>query len=251
MSEHQKFTFVDLPKSAVVNSNVHSDNEDVEQIINEVVVEHLSNIVEEEPVPHDEILVPKIDAPPPIKEEEEKDNIHHQVNLEEIKKEEYEKALASAKAMYDPLIEAKEKDKNFSDLLYEKLSSIVPEIDFESQITKVSAESISGIARKLHLILPANFEEILSKGLIEKLKKFYKEGQIILTINPGRYEICSELLQSDSMPAKFKDNFQIVKDDTLGLDDCKIEWSDTCLEYNQEQLASEIDKIIEQLKSTK
>jgi hypothetical protein len=248
MSEHQKFIFADFPKSAVVNSNVHSTNADVEEIINNVVAEHLSNIVEEESADHDEEQIPETDTS--ISEDVEV-NAPSQVNLDDIRKEEYEKAMASAKAIYDPLIESKEKEKNFSGLLYEKLSSIVPEIDFESQITKISAESIAGIAKKLHLILPANFEEIINKGLIEKLKKFYKEGKIILTINPGRYEICSELLQSESIPEKFKDNFQIVKDESLGLDDCKIQWNDTSLEYNQEQLSSEIDKIIEQLRSTK
>lgn len=249
MSEHQKFIFADLQKSAVVNSNVHSDNDEVAEIINNVVVEHLSNIVDEESEQHD--VGALSETPAPNQNEDDENNTPIQVNLDDIRKEEYEKAMASAKAMYDPLIEAKDKEKNFSDLLYEKLSSIVPEIDFESQITKISAESISGIAKKLHLILPANFEEIISKGLIDKLKKFYKEGVISLTINPARYEICSDLLQSDSIPVKFKDNFQIIKDEALGLDDCKIQWNDTCLEYNQEQLASEIDKIIEQLRSTK
>ncbi|CAN0593559.1 unnamed protein product, partial [Ectocarpus sp. 12 AP-2014] len=120
-----------------------------------------------------------------------------------------------------------------------------------AQIAKVSAEEISSIAKKLHLILPANFEEIISNGMIEKLKSFYKGGSIVLTIHPDRYDFCTELLQSNEIPSKFKENFQIIKDDKLGMDDCILDYHETRLEYNQEQLPVEIDKIIEQLNSAK
>ncbi len=86
--------------------------------------------------------------------------------------------------------------------------------------------------------------------MFEKLKNFYKEGLITLTIHPDRYAFCTEVLQSDEIPSRFKDNFQIIQDDKLNKDDCSLEWLDTRLEYNQEQLSAEIDKIIEQLKST-
>ena len=87
--------------------------------------------------------------------------------------------------------------------------------------------------------------------MIEKLKSFYKDGSIVLTIHPDRYDFCTEVLQSDAIPSKFKENFQIVKDDKLGLDDCILDYDETRLEYNQEQLTAEIDKIIEQLKSAR
>jgi len=138
---------------------------------------------------------------------------------------------------------------DFSELLRQRLSSIVPGEGIDSQISKISAEAISSIAKKLHLILPSDFEEIIRNGLIEKLRNFYKEGDITITIHPERYDFCKEVLQSDTIPSKFKDNFQIVKDDKIGEDDCRLEWADTKLEYNQEQLTTEIDKIIEQLKS--
>ena len=75
-----------------------------------------------------------------------------------------------------------------------ELSLIVPQQNVDTQIAKVSAESISSIARKLHLVLPANFEEIVIGGLIAKLKKFYKEGEITITVHPDRYDFCQEIL---------------------------------------------------------
>jgi flagellar biosynthesis/type III secretory pathway protein FliH len=255
MSKHQKFVFEELSKAAVVNSTIYSDDPVTQEIINNAVVTHLSNIVEAPDKTADPSLSTEnsveINAADNLVDELVKEKNEPDVNIEDIRKEEYEKAMADAKAMYEPLIAEGKKEKNFSDLLNAKLGSIVPEVDLEFQIATVSSEAISAIAKKLHLILPVNFDEILTKGMIEKLKTFYKEGQITLIINPLRYETCVELLKSDSIPSKFKDNFQILKDESIAPDDCKIEWNDTCLEYNQEQLSLEIDKIIEQLRSTK
>lgn len=173
------------------------------------------------------------------------------IDIEAIKAEFYQKGLEEAKAKYETIISGKDSDNDLAKKLSEKLSLISQGVDIDAQIAKVSAEAISSIAKKLHLILPANFEEIISNGMIEKLKSFYKEGSIVLTIHPDRYDFCTELLQSDEIPSKFKENFQIIKDDKLGMDDCILDYHETRLEYNQEQLTVEIDKIIEQLNSAK
>lgn len=47
MSKHTKFELEELPKSAVVNSNVHSQDQEAMQLINEVVTEHISKIVDD------------------------------------------------------------------------------------------------------------------------------------------------------------------------------------------------------------
>lgn len=131
--------------------------------------------------------------------------------------------------------------------LLKNLSEIVPAANFDEKVAKLSAEAISGIAKKLHLVLPVNFEEIICKGLIDKLNKFYKEGIIVIKIHPERYDFCSQILQLDEIPAKFKGNFKIEKDNKLTSDDCIVEWNDTILEYSKEQLSEEIDIIIERL----
>jgi flagellar biosynthesis/type III secretory pathway protein FliH len=244
VSEHKKFELEELPKSAVVNSNAHSQDEETMQLINEVVTEHISKIVDDVNIgePLDEI----------------KKNLNNEsvvastdpiIDVEQIKLESYNRGLEESKSKYEPMLTKLNENNNFFELLHQKLSSILPEEKIDSQISKISAESIAGIAKKLHLILPSNFEEIIRVGLIEKLKNFYKEGNITITIHPRRYDFCKEILQSDTISSKFKDNFQIVKDDKIGEDDCRLEWADTRLEYNQEQLTAEIDKIIEQLKS--
>lgn len=256
MSEYRKFKFIDLPKSAVVNSTVYSNSREIDDIINNAVAEHLNNIVgsdssldESDNEQRQSAAEEKV-----IDENLENHNIDdHEadMDIEAIRQEEYEKAMSEAKALYEPMIADKIRDQDLAALLQQKLTAIIAEVDIDSQIAKVSAEAISGIARKLHLVLPANFEEIVTKGLIDKLNKFYKKGKITLTINPARYDVCLRLLELESIPSKFKDGFEIIRDDKLGIDDCRVEWQDTCLEYNQEQIAAEIEKIIEQLKSAK
>ena len=246
-TEYKKLELEDLPKAAVVNSTVHAQNQEVEELIHEVVSDHLSKIVDED-VKNDmessQEIAKEIDESSEVPQESEV-----KIDVDAVKEEYYQKGLEEAKVKYEAMLAESGSDADLSEKLAQKLAMISPELDIDSQVTKVSAESISGIAKKLHLILPANFEEIISNGLIEKLKSFYKEGKIALTIHPDRYDFCTELLQLDSVPSKFKDNFQIIKDEKLGMDDCVLDWNETRLEYNQEQLAAEIDKIIEQLKS--
>jgi len=244
MAKYEKFVLEALPRNAVVNSSTYNKEVEVDDIIVSVVADHISKIVDidasdsvlSEQITSAEVLNPNLLSPETI---------------EKIKQEAYALGAEEARAKYETIIEELKNKKNLSDLLHEKLSSIQLVADLDSQIAKVSAESIATIAKKLHLILPVNFEEIISQGLLEKLKKFYKEGKVTLTIHPDRYDFCTESLRSDSIQGKLKDNFQIIKDTSVGIDDCKLEWADTCLEYNQAQLVSEIDKIIEQLGTAK
>lgn len=255
--KYEKFELEELPKSAVVNSLVHAKNQEVDELINEAVSEHLNKIIDEEDQDSEkssELAKKSIDdslEPRNILLEENIQEQELEIDIEAIKAEFYQKGLEEAKAKYETIISEKDSDNDLSKKLSEKLSLISQGVDIDAQIAKVSAEAISSIAKKLHLILPANFEEIISNGMIEKLKSFYKEGSIVLTIHPDRYDFCTELLQSDEIPSKFKENFQIIKDDKLGMDDCILDYHETRLEYNQEQLTVEIDKIIEQLNSAK
>ncbi len=168
-------------------------------------------------------------------------------NIEEIKRIEFEKGFKEAENKYKKIQENEEKDSAVAEKLLEKLSQLKPEEEFDLKVAKLSANSISLIAKKLHMILPVNFEEILYNGIIEKLSKFYQEGIISVMVHPYRYDACSKILQSESIPAKFKGNFKIVVDDKLYENDCKVTWQDSHLEYSMEQLSEEIDKIIERL----
>lgn len=254
-TKYEKLELEDLPKSAVVNSNMHLDDEEQEQevqeLINDVVSEHLSKIVEDDDDADKEIIEKTVDdsLENNDNDEEKVNKPSEEVDIEAIKKESYERGLSDAKSEFEAVIADKSLQDGMVEKLVEKISEISPTIDFDAQIAKITAESISGIAKKLHLILPVNFEEIIVKGLIEKLNSFYKEGTVTLTIHPEKREFCDKILQSDLITSKLKDKFNIIEDEKLAADDCILDWNETRLEYNQEQIRDEIEKIIKQLGS--
>lgn len=253
MSKYEKFQYDDLPKSAVINSGFCQNESEVDKLILDAVSEHLTKIIDEEPVNQDEI--PEIDEQnESIDKILDNDNIRQEisdpVDLESIRKSAYDDGYKEAKEHYEQQIQSLNADNSFVNLVIEKLNAVVPSVELDKQLTKVSAEVLADIAKKLHLVLPVNFDEIIRNGLFEKLKNFYKEGDITLTVHPDRYEFCTEVLQSEQIPFRFKDNLHIIKDENFSKDDCRIEWQDTRLEYNQEQVSAEIDKIINQLRST-
>jgi flagellar biosynthesis/type III secretory pathway protein FliH len=240
MPKYEKFIFQDLPKSAVVNlyNKQISSDPYKEEIINTVIAHHLNTIMTDDKENiHKELA------------KDEQDTQKIEIDIEQIKLDCYNKGLDDARAQYEPIINGLQADSSFAELLEQKISEISNKSDIDAQIAKLATQVITGIAKKIYLILPIDFEQILRLELLARLKKFYKEGQIRLIINPNRYDFCINILQSEHLAANLKENMRIIKDDQIGMDDCKLEWDNTCLEYNQDQLSTEIDSILEQLKS--
>ncbi len=252
MSKYEKFQYDDLPKAAVINPGFFQDESEADKLILDAVSEHLTKIIDESVNQSETLEIHEQNES--IDKILDNDNIPQEisepVDLESIRRSSYDDGYKDAKEQYEKQIHSLNADNSFVNLVIEKLNAIVPGVELDKQLTKVSAEVLADIAKKLHLILPVNFDEIIRNGLFEKLKNFYKEGDITLTVHPDRYEFCTEVLQSGQIPFRFKDSVHIIKDETFSKDDCRIEWQDTRLEYNQEQVSAEIDKIINQLKST-
>ncbi len=153
MSKHEKFELEDLPKSAVVNSTFYNEESEVDKLINEVVTEHLIKIVEDNSTNND------LESKKSIDESSESINMHPEsgkesIDIDFVKQEAFAKGYDEAKLNYEKQLEELTSENKFADLFKEKLQSIVPAVEIDSQIAKVSAEAIAGIAKKLHLILP-------------------------------------------------------------------------------------------------
>lgn len=255
MSNLEKFSFLEFHRSSVVNSRPYFESDEAspfESIVRGVVAEHVSKIVPEET--SDIVEDTKEQDNSSSNEDEvvsEKESVNLQeppVNIKADLEAEYTRGFNDAKLEYEKQIKDLSSARSFESLLETKISAIVPEINVEDQIVKFSAEAISSIARKLHLILPVNFVDVITRGIIEKLNSFYKEGNITLIIHPNKYSFCLELLKLDLIPDKFKGKILVEQDESFSPDDCIVKWSDTKFEYSKEQLSLEIDKIINQLK---
>jgi len=234
MKKYQKFIFQELTRSMVVNlSEAQEVDHDKEEMINNVITQHLTSIVHEEQASNNYDL------------NEEKEQNH---DIEAIKDSSYKQGAEDAKLHYESIINELRLDNNFANNLCQKIEEIALQGNINPQISKLYAQIIASIAKKIYTVLPVDFELMLKEELLARLKKFYKEGQIKLIINPSRRDFCIKILDSENLPAKYLENFHIIEDDKLEHNDCKLEWFDTSLEYNQEQLNTEIDTILEQLK---
>ena len=87
------------------------------------------------------------------------------IDIEAIKAQEYQRGFAEAQAKHAEEKELAERqdasDNELAVLLQNRLSKIVPSADLDKKVAKLSSEAISGIAKKLHLVLPVNFQEII------------------------------------------------------------------------------------------
>ena len=238
MTKYEKFIFQELPKNSVVNSHDNQEIDYQDELINQVITQHLQTIVPGATEEEDTAL----DA-------DEEIEIDEDVSIDEIKNASYNQGLDDAKASYEKVISELQTDNNLAELLRDKLAEITSDINLDLQIAKVTSQIISNIAKKIYLILPVDFEQILKSELLQSLKKVYKEGQISLTVNPSKYDFCKNILQVESLPAKLKENIHVIEDDSMDADDCKLEWENTSLEYNKQQISEEIEKILGQIKT--
>lgn len=235
MTKYEKFLFQELPKNSVVNAHDNQEMDYKDELINHVITQHLQTII------------PGADEG--IEEEETEEELEKESTIDEIKAESYNQGLNDAKANYEKVISELQINNNLVEVLHEKLSEISSDINLDLQVAKITSHIISNIAKKIYLILPVDFEQILKSELLQSLKKIYREGHISLSVNPSKYDFCKNILQIESLPVKLKENISVIKDEDMEADDCKIEWENTSLEYNKQQIAIEIEKILEQIKT--
>lgn len=234
MTKHSKFIFQELPKNQVVNLyDIHEIDCEKDDLINQVIAQHLQTIVTDD----NHIL------------DNGKDSLEG-VNLEELKSEYYNKGLDDAKASYEKIIHELRIDNNLAENLAQKISSIVPDVKFDRQAVRLALEIISNIAEKLHLMITVDFEQIIRNEIIQCIKKYYKEGQVTINVNPEKYDLCKNIFELENLPLKLKNNIQIIPSDDIAINDCKLSWSETSLEYSQSQIAQEIDEIMQKIKNS-
>jgi flagellar biosynthesis/type III secretory pathway protein FliH len=110
------------------------------------------------------------------------------------------------------------------------------------------ANMVAAMAKKLQLMIPVDFESIILGQMAPILTKYYKNGAIMIYVNPERVDYCNNLVKIKELPLNMAENIKIISDDAISYNDCKIEWQDAMLQYNQEELALEIEKILANLK---
>jgi flagellar biosynthesis/type III secretory pathway protein FliH len=226
MKEYQKFVFQDFPKSAVVHTAESSDSNEQDQAIADVVIEHLENVTK--PAEED-----KVEESP--------------IDLTQVRAESYSLGYNDAKMELEPLIEKLKTEFRISELLEDKISKINPKPNLEEEVLNCVIDIIKGIATKLYLLLPRNFEGIIKNEVLDLVKRVHKSGKITIRVHKDQFEYCSNIINSFSEEYKAYDNIDIVIDEDLGNNDCIVDFDDTRIEYSQERIATEIDNIVTKL----
>lgn len=210
----------DVPDVELSEIKTHSFSEDG-QMLEEVA-----------PMPKQEVAAPAIP----------------EMDMEKIKEESYQKGYKEAEALFAPKIEAQQADESLHKLLQDKLTAIDSDKDLNSEIFEAGSGLIAILAKKLHLSVPADFEAIILGEMVPVLNKYHKKGKVIVRVNPERVDYCNNLFRIGELPEALLENIELVSDETVAANDCSIDWQDATLEYNQEDLLTEADNILEHLK---
>ena len=236
--EYSKFEFRDFGKGAIVVRAPRKDESEaqLEQIVNDVVVDALQ-----------ENIALRNEAKDDSKEDDAEEE-EPKVDIEAIRGESYKNGYDDAKIYFEPLLKAVKEDEGLVQSLKDKIESIVPVVDMQDQMFKLSVKALETIAKKLHLAIPTDFEKIVLGEMMSILNKYYKTGAITITVNPERVDYCQNLLKLNTLPARIVDNVRIVAEETVGRGTCTLNWNETELEYSQEQIMQDTDAILEHLK---
>jgi flagellar biosynthesis/type III secretory pathway protein FliH len=171
-----------------------------------------------------------------------------EIDIEKIKEESYQRGYKEAESLLTPKLETKVAEDNLHNLLKEKLSATPPSADLGNSMFEIAAGLIAILAKKLHLAVPADFEAIILGEMMPIINKYYKKGKVIARVNPERVDYCNNLFRIGELAERLSENIELVPDEGVAKNDCSIEWDAARLEYHQEDLLTEADKILDHLK---
>lgn len=262
--QHAKFEYPDLRKGAAIVQHSPPSSFDTtefhqEKIINEAISEHFAeNLTSGGDI--DDIKTHKIDAEPEVDLEIKThpfseagisldDNNSDIRDIEKIKEEQYQKGYKDAEALLTPKLEANKLDENFLNEFKKKLSAFEHKPSLDSKLFEMMSGLIAILAQKLHLSIPPDFEAILLGEIVPVLNKYYKKGKVIISVHPERVDYCNNLFKIGKLPKKLMENIELVSEEKLPKNNCSVKWEDATIEYNQEDLLIEAEKILDHLKT--
>lgn len=225
-----------MPMSETIAINEAETVQD--QPINDIITDHFSN-------DHAPKITDISDFAP---KEEKNEPIAPVIDLEAMKMESYRRGYEDAKIAFEPQLKSVKEDDQLHALIKQKLEAISPTFHLKDETFKVVTDLLNVMTKKLHLMVPADFESIILGEMVPLLSKYYKIGTITLHVNPERVDYCKNLFRIGSLPQNISENIVVSADESKARDNCSLDWHDTLLEYNQEELILDVEKILEHLK---
>jgi hypothetical protein len=237
--QYRKFEFRDLNNGSVISAPKKDESATkIEQIVTDAVVGALTDNIglstdTMTKLDYENVIDPVQELPV--------------IDVELIRGESYQHGYSDAKAQFEPALRAIKEDERLVESLKSKLEAVVPVVDVQEQILGLASKVISAIAKKMHLVIPVDFEGIILGEMMSILNKSYKTGEITIKVHPERIAYCENLIKINALPARIAGNVKIVSEETLGKSDCALVWNETELEYSQDQIIKDADAILEHL----
>lgn len=236
---YSKFEFRDFKSGSVIAAPKKDESETkIAQIVTDAVVDALTDNIG---LPGGNVINSEQKSIPEAAYEEPV------IDVEAVRLESYQHGYSDAKAHFEPLLKDIKEDEALVGSLKSKLETIVPIVDMKEQVFTLASKALGVIAKKMHLAIPADFDEIILGEMMPILNKYYKTGAITIKVHPERVDYCENLLKIKTLPARIAENVKIVSEETVGKSDCTLAWNETELEYSQEQIIKDTDAILEHL----
>ncbi|MEY3197390.1 MAG: hypothetical protein RLZZ59_761 [Pseudomonadota bacterium] len=241
--KHSRFEFRDFGRGRIVYSTKPDTSElEKNRLIEAAVKEALADNI---PITLDAESVHSLESAP------SKSTLSElEVNIEEIRSESYKNGYDDAKAHFEPLIQKIKDDEEIGLILKTRLEAICPTFDLKNKVFELAASSMLALSRKLNLAIPVDFEKIIMGEMMSILNKYYRSGEITIKINPERVDYCQNLLKINALPAIIAENLKFVPDGAVSKNDCLLSWNDTEVTYLQDQIVSDVENIVKNLKDS-
>jgi flagellar biosynthesis/type III secretory pathway protein FliH len=179
---------------------------------------------------------------------------HEILDIKKTTQEAYDEGFASCQKTLQPIIDEFKAKESLHDLLKLKLLEITSfniEKDYKEQVAKLVVAIIDQVVRKLFLSFPVNFESIFQDRVMDMISKYHKNGSVTIAAHPSRINFVKEFLGTGKSSKKNKndENYNIISDDSLGNDDCVLEWENNRFEFQVSAVMKEVSDILEQFKT--
>ena len=164
------------------------------------------------------------------------------VDIEKISQESYQKGYETAKSEMNELLNNKQIEQEFCQLLTEILTKINIEQNINQELCSKISLIIQSTLKHLYKSIPTNFDALFQEHFLQIIKDGAKSNPITITIHNSRKELVAQIISEH-----IKDNIariKLIEDDNLNTDDIKIAYENGIFEYKIDEIAATIDKII-------
>jgi hypothetical protein len=170
------------------------------------------------------------------------------IDIEAIKKESYNEGYRKAKEELEQEIARVKSEVSFQKNLSQEFNKLNFQYEnYENQVCNASIKILYSMLERLVKKIPTDFEKIITDQLSKVIKNNRIETELIVKFNSKQQTIMSEVYQKLALSEESKKYIKLEVDDNLTTEACQVYYKEAALEYKEEQIVQEIDKILSEI----